>query len=285
VQRRERIVSDFRLGRAHRREERGFARVGKPDDARIRDELEAQPDRHFHARLARVHAARCAIGRGFEMRVAEAAVSARRDQRALAGMDKIGEKRLVVLREDLGSRRHLENHVIARGTRPVGAHAVLAVASVVMLLEAEIDQRVVIFDALGPDAPAPATVATVGSAELDKLLAPEGEAAISASSRPNVNFCLIQETHTPGIKESCAPKQADLPRIAAILVLGPSFPKSSLRTKGSNPVHGHRASFWIATAALCLAITVRGIRRPEFYSERSRLTAFGPLPFGSGCVS
>ena len=78
-----------------------------------------------------------------------------------------------------------------------------------MLLIAEIDQRVEIFDALGPDAPALAAIAAVGPAELNKLLAPEREAAIAAIPRANVNFCLIQETHKPAIKESCAPKQAD----------------------------------------------------------------------------
>ena len=134
------------------------------------------------------------------MRVAKAAIAARRDQRALARIDKIGEQRLVVLREDLRARWHLEHGVLAGRTRPVGAHAVLAVASGVMLLVAEIDQRVVIFDALGPDATAPAAIAAVGSAEFDKLLAPEREAAITAIPRANVNFCLVKETHNPHLR-------------------------------------------------------------------------------------
>ncbi len=134
------------------------------------------------------------------MRVAEAAIAARRDQRALPRMHEVGQKRLVVFREDLRSGRHLQHGILARRARSVRAHAMLAITGCMMLLIAEIDQRIVVLDAFGPDATAPAAIAAVGSAEFDKLLTPEREAAIAAVSRPNVNFCLIQEAHKPQLR-------------------------------------------------------------------------------------
>ncbi len=97
VQRRERIGGDLRLGRAHGGEEGRLAGVGQPDDAGVGDQLQAQPDGQLLGRLAGVDAARRLVGRGFEMRVAEAAVAALGEQRALADLRQIGEQRLLVL--------------------------------------------------------------------------------------------------------------------------------------------------------------------------------------------
>ena len=87
MQRGEGVVGDLRLGGAHRGEERRLAGIGQPDDAGVGDQLEPQPDRQLLARLARIGAARRLVGRRLEVRVAEAAVAALGEARALAGLD------------------------------------------------------------------------------------------------------------------------------------------------------------------------------------------------------
>ena len=165
--------------------------VRQPDDARIRDELKAEPDRHFDAGLAGIHASRRAVRRRLEVCVPKAAISARGNQRALPWLDEIGEKGLVVLGKDLGSWRDLQHGIVAGRASHVGAHPVLAVAGLEMLLIPEIDQRVEVRNALDPHVPAPASVAAVRSSEFDKFFTPEGKAAIPAVPRADVNFCLI----------------------------------------------------------------------------------------------
>jgi len=134
------------------------------------------------------------------MRVPKAAISASRNKRALPRLDKIGKERFVVLGKDLRSWRNLQYGAIAVCASPVGAHAVLAVAGLEMLLIAEIDQGVEIGDTLDPNIAAATAIAAVGAAEFDEFLPPEGEAAISAFPRPNVDFCLIQEAHQPHLR-------------------------------------------------------------------------------------
>ena len=106
-------------------------------------------------------------------------------------LDEIGKKRLVVFGKDLRSRRDLQHGTVASRARHVGAHPVLAVTGLEMLLISEIDQRVQVGDALNPNIPAPAAIAAVRSSEFDKFLSPEGKAAIPAIPRSNVDFCLI----------------------------------------------------------------------------------------------
>ncbi|MGY3645783.1 hypothetical protein ACVWW2_001074 [Bradyrhizobium sp. LM4.3] len=76
MQRGEGIVGDLRLGRADLGEEGRFAGIGQADEAGIRDQLQPQPDPALFAGLAGIGIARRAVGRGLEMRVAEAAIAA-----------------------------------------------------------------------------------------------------------------------------------------------------------------------------------------------------------------
>ncbi len=125
------------------------------------------------------------------MCVPKAAISARGNQRSLSRLDEVGKEGLVVLGKDLGSRRNLQDSIIACAAGPVGAHPVLAVAGLEMLLIPEVDQRVEIGDTLNLHIPAPAAIAAVGTSELNKFFPPEGEAAIPAVPRANIDFCLI----------------------------------------------------------------------------------------------
>ena len=111
MQRGERIVGDLRLGGADRREERGLAGVRKANQARVGDQLEPQPDRALVAGLARIGAARRAIGRRFEMRVAKPAIAALGQHHAITQLGEVGEQCFVVLVIDLRAGRNLEHHV------------------------------------------------------------------------------------------------------------------------------------------------------------------------------
>ena len=76
MQRGEGIVGDLRLGGADHREEGRLAGIGQADQAGVGDQFEPQPDPALLADLAGIGVARRAVGRGFEMRVAEAAIAA-----------------------------------------------------------------------------------------------------------------------------------------------------------------------------------------------------------------
>ncbi len=99
------------------------------------------------------------------MRVAEAAVAALGEQRAVADLRQVGEQRLLVLGIDLRAGRHLDDAVIAVGAGAVLARSVAALLRLEVLLIAIVDQRVEVIDAFGPHVAAPAAVAAVGAAD------------------------------------------------------------------------------------------------------------------------
>ena len=76
VQRRKWVVGDLRFGRTHRGEKGRFAGIRQPDNAGIGDQFKPKPQRVFFARLAGIGIPRRAVGRTFEMRIAEAAIAA-----------------------------------------------------------------------------------------------------------------------------------------------------------------------------------------------------------------
>ncbi len=182
MQRGERIVGDLRLGRAHRGEKRRLAGIGQADETGIGDQLQPQADGALLAGLAGIGLARRAVGRRLEIGVAEAAIAALGDGHALADMGEIGKQRLAVFVVDLRADRHLEHHVLAVGAVHVLAHAVAAALGLEVLLVAVVDQRIEAVDRLDHDVAAAAAVAAAGPAELDELLAAEGDAAVAAGA-------------------------------------------------------------------------------------------------------
>src|SRR5262249_34664877 len=197
MQRRERVVGDLRLGRAHRCEEGRLARVGQPDNAGVCNQLQAQPDRELLARLARIGMARRTVGRTLEMGVAEAALAAARDHRPLSHIGKVREQGLAVLLVDLRAGRHLEHDIVAARAVAVLAHAAAAVLGLEMLLVAVVDERVERVDRLHDHVTALAAVAAVRPAELDEFLAPERHAAVPPVARANIHLGFIEEFHDP----------------------------------------------------------------------------------------
>src|SRR5262245_30800419 len=129
------------------------------------------------------------------MGVAEAAVAAACETRALTHLDEIGQERGLILRVDLRTRRHRNPLVRARSPSAILAHAGAAVLGLEMLLVAVVDQGVETGDALSPDVPTLAAVATVGPAELNEFFAPKGDRARATVTGADVDLGLVQKLH------------------------------------------------------------------------------------------
>jgi len=91
-ERRKRVVGNLGPRRRDARDERRLARVGKPDEADVGQELQLQAQELVLARLARLDFARRAIGRCREPRVAHPAAAALGNQHALAFARQVGQE-------------------------------------------------------------------------------------------------------------------------------------------------------------------------------------------------
>ena len=138
---------------------------------------------------------RRAVRRRLEVGIAEPAVATFRQHGLVAGIDELGQHRVLVLGDHLGARRHLDDHVRSVGATPVATHSGLPVLGEEVLLIAVVDKRVEIVDAEHDDVAALATVPTVWPTEFDELLAPERDAAVSARAGAHVDLRLIEKLH------------------------------------------------------------------------------------------
>jgi hypothetical protein len=144
---------------------------------------------------ARVGAAWRPVGRRFESGIAAAAVAALGEHDALARLGEIGDQRLAVDLENLGTDRDAQHGIGAGRAAAVLAHAVAAVLGLEVLLVAIVDQRVEALDRDRNDIAAAAAIAAVRATELDELLAPETDAAGAAVAALDVDLGLIEELH------------------------------------------------------------------------------------------
>ncbi len=71
----------------------------------------------------------------------------------------------------------------------------LAARRLVVLLVAEIDQRVETIDGFDPDIAAATAIAAVRSAEFDEFLPPEGNAACAAIAGADIDLGFVEEFH------------------------------------------------------------------------------------------
>src|SRR3974390_1776876 len=136
--------------------------------------------------------ARRSVSRRFEMRVAEAAIAAMGDGRALADLGEIGQQRCAVFSVHLRAYRHLEHSIFAVGAGAVLPHAITATPGLEVLLVAVVDQRVQAGDRFDHNV---AAIAAVRAAELDELLAPERDAAVAAGAGLHIDLSFIEEFH------------------------------------------------------------------------------------------
>src|SRR5262245_9696901 len=127
------------------------------------------------------------------MGIAKAAIAAARQKNPISCMSKIGNQGLVVLLEDLGSDRHLEDDSLPGRAVALAPHAMAAGLGLEMLPVSIVDQGVEAFDRLGMNIPAAATIAAIRPTELDELLPPEADRSRAPIAGANVNLRLIEE--------------------------------------------------------------------------------------------
>jgi hypothetical protein len=129
------------------------------------------------------------------MRIAEPAIAAAREHRALTDFGEIGKQRFRVLRIDLRAHWHFQDHVSAICAVPVLAHSSGAILGFEMLLVAIIDERVETFDGLRNHVAASAAISAIRPAELNEFLTAERDAAVPAIAGADVDLCFIEKFH------------------------------------------------------------------------------------------
>ena len=115
----ERIGADLGLGVGDGVEEGRFAGIGKADQADVGEQLQPKPHPGLLARPAVAVLARRAVGRALVAGIAAAAVAALQEDLALADPGEVGEDMLLVLGEDLGADRDLDEEIAAAGAGAV----------------------------------------------------------------------------------------------------------------------------------------------------------------------
>jgi hypothetical protein len=128
------------------------------------------------------------------MQVAEAALAALGEQRALAVLREVGEQPAVLVL-DQRAHRHAQHDVLAAAPVLVGAAADVAVLGAVDAREAVVDQGVDVAVGDRPDAAAAAAVAARGAAARHEFLAPERGAAVAALAGMHLDFRFVDEFH------------------------------------------------------------------------------------------
>ena len=195
-ERRERIIANLGRRVADRIEEGRLAGIGQAEEADVGKQLQAQPDPHFLAGIAGLVLARGAVGRGLVAGVAAPAHAALEEGDALADLGEVGKQRAVlVIGEDLGADRNLDDEIVTAGAGSVRARPAFAAWGPEMLGVAEVDQRIEAGDCLENDIAALAAVAAVGAAELDEFLAAEADGTGAAGARADENLGLVEEMH------------------------------------------------------------------------------------------
>src|SRR5581483_9104099 len=121
--------------------------------------------------------------------------AAAREQGALAVLVQVGDRFAGFRVRDHRSHRHTQDDILGAPAVLLAAHAALAVLGAVNARVAVIDQRVDVAVGDGPDAAAAATVAAVGPAARNVLLAPEADGAIPALAGVDLDHGLVDELH------------------------------------------------------------------------------------------
>lgn len=176
----ERIVGHLRLGRGHCADESALAGIRQSQQADVGQHLQFQLEVTRLARLARGGLARRPIGTGFETGVTEAVPAALSDHQPLTGLGQVADDFLGIGVDHGGTDRHRQDQVVALGPGAVLAAAVLAALGIETAGVAIVDQGVQVDVGFQIDGTAVATVAAVGTALFDELLATKAHEAIAA---------------------------------------------------------------------------------------------------------
>ena len=186
----ERVVGHLGLRARRRREQRRFAGVRAADEADVGEELELEQQPPLGAGLAHLREPRRRVARRLERGVAAAAAAAARDAQRLAVRHELAHQPPALLVADDGARRHADGAVAPALAVPRLAHPALPFRRAEVHL---LPQRVQPLVALEDDgAAAPAVAAARPHLRL-VLLAAEGDAAVAAVARGDVDPRAVEE--------------------------------------------------------------------------------------------
>ena len=192
VQRRERVVGDLRLRGAQRGDEARLAGARVADERDIRDDLQLEEDVALPAESSEQReAGSLALGRR-EGRVAEAALAARGDDEAEAGLGEVDELDAVGILHD-GSDRNRKDELLALVAGAVVAHARAAVAARAVRGAVVGQQGRGLRVGDEHDVAAVTAVTAVRAGERLELLAADRHAAVAAVSGTQVKRHLVDE--------------------------------------------------------------------------------------------
>src|ERR1044071_8498488 len=147
----------------------------------------------FFAGPARLVLARGLMDRGSKAGVAAPAAPSAGNHKFLIGAGELECLLASFVVVDDGADGNFQQHVAAVASGFVGAFAVPSALSFVLGIESEVHQRVVPLAGLHDDVAAFAAIAARRSPTRDKLLPPEGHAAVSAVASFDFDFGFVDE--------------------------------------------------------------------------------------------
>jgi hypothetical protein len=153
----------------------------------------------FFALFARLHLARRAVGRGREMRVAQAAASALGEQHALADLGQVCDRLELagvgVLGENQRADRNRDLEIFSAAAGTQRARAVAAALRLVFGIELKVDEGVAMRIRHRVHGTTHAAVPAVGTAARHKLFTAEAERTAAAVTGLNVDVDFVDELH------------------------------------------------------------------------------------------
>ena len=189
------IVRDLGAGRRDSRDQRGFSRIGKADQADVSEQLELEAEELLFTALTRLGASRRAIGGADEASVAATTAASARHEHALPFLREIGEQTrfalVLLVHERADGHRHVE--VVRTLSCSIGSLAVLATPCLEVGVKAEVDEGVLRGDGGDVNRAARSSIATVWPAARHELLAAKAQAAIATGSGDDVDVDFVDE--------------------------------------------------------------------------------------------
>ena len=193
LERRERVVGDLGRGGGDSGEDRGLARVRQPDEPDVGDQPELESEPALRARLALLGVLRRLVGRGLEVRVAEAAATAAGDHRTLADRDEVRHERAGLVVVDRRARRDVEDQVVAGLAVPSRLRAAAARASPGSGAGIEVAQGRLAGIDPEVDRSSPTAVAAVGAAARNMRLLSEGRGPVTTIAGADPDLHAVKE--------------------------------------------------------------------------------------------
>ncbi len=195
LQRRERIVGYLGSCRRHRAYERRLARVGKAEQAYVREDFQLELQLAAFSRRAVRELPWRAVDTRFEVEITEAALTAFREQGACFVMRQVSHHGARLEIRNHRPDRHPQHDIGCGPAVAVGALAFLAVLRPVDARVAVVDERIQVAVGHDVDTAAAAAIAAVRPAARHELLPPEARDAVAALAGVHFDRCFVDELH------------------------------------------------------------------------------------------